>query len=60
MNELFFHDGGYKMNKATNQKKPKKQVNKFTRVKIVIILSLRNKKVFFLAFHVKTVYNKVP
>lgn len=48
------------MNKATNQKKPKKQVNKFTRVKIVIILSLRNKKVFFLAFHVKTVYNKVP
>lgn len=49
------------MNKATNlKKKKKKQLNKFTRVKIVIILSLRNKKVFFLAFHVKTVYNKVP
>ena len=59
MNELFYHDGGYKTNKVTNFFK-KKTVNEFIRVKILFILNLRNEKVTFRVFHVKDVNKSVP
>ena len=38
----------------------KKQLNKFMRVKIVIVLNFRNKKVIFIGFYVKDVNKSVP
>ena len=38
----------------------KKQLNKFMRVKIVIVLHFRNEKVIFIAFYVKDVNKSVP
>ena len=38
----------------------KKQLNKFMRVKIVIVLNFRNEKVIFIAFYVKDVNKSVP
>ena len=59
MNEPFYHDGGYKTNKVTNFKKTT-TVNEFIRVKILLILNLRNEKVTFRVFHVKDVNKSVP
>ena len=38
----------------------KKQLNKFMRVKIVIVLNFRNEKVIFIGFYVKDVNKSVP
>ena len=49
MNEPFFHREGYKTNKVIKFFK-KKQINRFIRVKIVIILNSDNEKVIFIVF----------
>ena len=59
MNEPSFYDGGYKTNKLSSLFK-KKQVNKFIRVKIVIVIDFWDEKVNFILFYVKDVNKTVP
>ena len=49
VNEPFFHDGGYKTNKAIKFFY-KKQINEFFKVEIFIMLNSHNVKVIFIVF----------